>query len=398
MPISKPAILFATMAIAFGSVVPDCLGQCDVLLRETFRFGERPHGGNGSLRMVELEDRLKDYWPQASSIGARWLSADQATQPLWQFAWSTADPAEVDPLEGPDGNGTAFGEAGAAAVIPFGVPASAFTMSADMALANGEAYLGYTTTANFVNNFEIDGALWMSMNANVDWVVYANGNQVVASGHSAGGGALNGGFYRLEMTYDPVTSRVWGKAAGEAFGPFNVTLTRPLAYFGMEAHNSWCVINNVAIYAGTPVSIGISGPDVACLGCSAVLTANTNAQGPAGYFWMRNGALLSDGTQSSGAVLSGTGTSELSISNISGEELATYACTISNDCGLHESESFVLRMCAADFNIDGVVDFFDYLDFVDSFSVGANGADFNGDGIVDFFDYLDFVDALSTGC
>lgn len=54
--------------------------------------------------------------------------------------------------------------------------------------------------------------------------------------------------------------------------------------------------------------------------------------------------------------------------------------------------------CPADFNADGVADFFDYLDFVDAFSAGATSADFNGDAIVDFFDYLDFVDAFSLGC
>ncbi len=59
---------------------------------------------------------------------------------------------------------------------------------------------------------------------------------------------------------------------------------------------------------------------------------------------------------------------------------------------------FTLPPCAADFNQDGSVDFFDYLDFVDAFSQAAPAADFNGDGAIDFFDYLDFVDALSIGC
>lgn len=54
--------------------------------------------------------------------------------------------------------------------------------------------------------------------------------------------------------------------------------------------------------------------------------------------------------------------------------------------------------CPADFNVDGIADFFDYLDFVDAFSAGAPSADFNGDSIVDFFDYLDYVDAFSLGC
>lgn len=54
--------------------------------------------------------------------------------------------------------------------------------------------------------------------------------------------------------------------------------------------------------------------------------------------------------------------------------------------------------CEADFNGDMVVDFFDYLDFVDAFGAGSMAADFNQDGVVDFFDYLDLVDAFSRGC
>jgi hypothetical protein len=55
-------------------------------------------------------------------------------------------------------------------------------------------------------------------------------------------------------------------------------------------------------------------------------------------------------------------------------------------------------LCAADFNRDGSVDFFDYLDFVDAFSIQSSAADFNHDGVLDFFDYLDFVDAFSIAC
>ena len=54
--------------------------------------------------------------------------------------------------------------------------------------------------------------------------------------------------------------------------------------------------------------------------------------------------------------------------------------------------------CPADFNLDGLVDFFDYLDFVDAFSANHPTADFNSDTIIDFFDYLDFVDEFSSGC
>ncbi len=65
------------------------------------------------------------------------------------------------------------------------------------------------------------------------------------------------------------------------------------------------------------------------------------------------------------------------------------------------SSSFLASLacqCFADFNNDGIVDTFDYLDFVQQFSVGNVTADINTDGAVDFFDYLDFVAAMSEGC
>ena len=54
--------------------------------------------------------------------------------------------------------------------------------------------------------------------------------------------------------------------------------------------------------------------------------------------------------------------------------------------------------CAADFNHDNTVDFFDYLDFVAAFAATDSTADFNHDSVIDFFDYLDFVAAFATGC
>lgn len=60
--------------------------------------------------------------------------------------------------------------------------------------------------------------------------------------------------------------------------------------------------------------------------------------------------------------------------------------------------AFVAPVCAADFNSDGSVDFFDYLDFVAAFSTSDPAADFNSDSSIDFFDYLDFVAAFSIGC
>jgi hypothetical protein len=58
--------------------------------------------------------------------------------------------------------------------------------------------------------------------------------------------------------------------------------------------------------------------------------------------------------------------------------------------------------CAADFNGDGFLDFFDYADYVACFEANAcapgTSADFNADGFVDFFDYADYVAAFEAGC
>jgi hypothetical protein len=58
--------------------------------------------------------------------------------------------------------------------------------------------------------------------------------------------------------------------------------------------------------------------------------------------------------------------------------------------------------CAADFNADSFVDFFDFDDFVLCFEGGTcppgKTADFNADGFTDFFDFDDFILAFETGC
>ncbi len=74
--------------------------------------------------------------------------------------------------------------------------------------------------------------------------------------------------------------------------------------------------------------------------------------------------------------------------------------TATDPQGLTTSQSAFIfpDCCNGDYNGDTVVDFFDYLDFVDDFSGQDPAADFNDDGVIDFFDYLDFVDAFSSGC
>jgi len=65
---------------------------------------------------------------------------------------------------------------------------------------------------------------------------------------------------------------------------------------------------------------------------------------------------------------------------------------------MDDANNFVGIRCSADFNQDGTVDFFDYLDFVAAFAANDPTSDFNTNAVIDFFDYLDFVAAFSSGC
>ncbi|MCC6675760.1 MAG: hypothetical protein IT436_01325 [Phycisphaerales bacterium] len=54
--------------------------------------------------------------------------------------------------------------------------------------------------------------------------------------------------------------------------------------------------------------------------------------------------------------------------------------------------------CPADLNGDGMVDFTDYLEFLNLYDAGSLCADFNGDGMIDFGDYLEFLNHYDAGC
>ncbi len=57
-----------------------------------------------------------------------------------------------------------------------------------------------------------------------------------------------------------------------------------------------------------------------------------------------------------------------------------------------------LVACAADFNGDGLSDFFDIANFLGAFSSGHSSADLSGDGQLDFFDISTFLSAFGQGC
>ncbi len=51
---------------------------------------------------------------------------------------------------------------------------------------------------------------------------------------------------------------------------------------------------------------------------------------------------------------------------------------------------------AIDYNDDDIIDFGDYLDFLNRFDMQDPSADLNHDGLVDFSDYLEFLNLFDT--
>lgn len=54
--------------------------------------------------------------------------------------------------------------------------------------------------------------------------------------------------------------------------------------------------------------------------------------------------------------------------------------------------------CAVDLNDDGVVDFSDFLEFLNLYDAQDSRADLTGDDVIDFGDYLEFLNQYDAGC
>ena len=135
-----------------------------------------------------------------------------------------------------------------------------------------------------------------------------------------------------------------------------------------------------------------------CRGATASFTAEHAGIGPFTYQWFRNNVALHNGTLTWGSTISGANARTLTIGNIKVFDTADYHLNVMNSCGGVNTDEVSLLVCLADFNCDGAVDPFDYLDFVTAFTSNSARADWNEDGVTDIFDYLDFVDEYSTGC
>jgi hypothetical protein len=376
--------------------------QCALLVKETFRHGERMHGGNGRLRDVNIHSNLDDYWPEIPE-GSRWIANDGGG-PTWTFASSSVDPAEVDALD--EFNGTAFGEPGATALVAFTPEPGAFTVSAEAVMlydSTSATRLGFSSTSVTTENFATDGALWMSLNGRGEWTINANGSQLIASGVAPVVGTLDSGWLHMEFTYDPDAGTVSGRVMNTVIPATPVTLTRNTRYVGIESYESWNAVNNLIVRNGGDPIVTVSGPESACTGGSVTFTASSNTGGPGSVYWLHEyGWPLVDGPRADGSIVSGASTMQLTISNLAASEMGVYSCQVVNQCGLSGLWPVAFTVstcnpCPADFNQDGGVDGSDVADFFASWETGNEGADTNADGGVDGGDIETFFAAWEAG-
>jgi hypothetical protein len=162
----------------------------------------------------------------------------------------------------------------------------------------------------------------------------------------------------------------------------------------------WETNCGVSSCAAVTVNVG-SGPSISTQPASqsiasgspvtfSVVAAPGIGGGSLTYQWRKNAVDIGGATSSS-----------YNIPSVTAGDAGTYSVRVTDSCGNVLSANAVLTVtggCPADFNNDGAVDFFDYLDFVAAYDAELPSADFNNDGNIDFFDYLDFVAAFDTGC
>lgn len=133
---------------------------------------------------------------------------------------------------------------------------------------------------------------------------------------------------------------------------------------------------------------------------SATPAAGLETRGPASFRWRHNGQEIFDGPTAGGSVVAGSATPTLYITNVQPDDRGDYDCIMTTECGEAASRpaSLTLSGCTADLSGDGVVDFGDYLEFLNLYDALDPRVDFNMDGVIDFGDYLEFLNHFDAGC
>ncbi|MEK6700965.1 MAG: immunoglobulin domain-containing protein [Planctomycetota bacterium] len=312
-----------------------------------------------------------------------------------EIGWSLVDNAlgyRID--RAPVSDPTAVESLGFVSVLPF----------YDTTATPGVDYLYWVVAQGECGDSEAGGpdTGTIYLPASPQWV-QASDNQycdlIVVSWDTSGGGS-NYDLYRSE-SWDFASALYVGSASGPDFYDYAVAGNVGYVYWAVatSACGSGAPGASDIGYSNFGMSITSDPSDQqAPVGGSA--SFSVEIRGFASFEWYHDGGQVFDGGNVSGA-----GTRTLSISPVSSSDAGQYYCVAYGGCGSRESNSATLTIqsdCAADFDSDGTLDFFDYDAFVICFEGGAcpsdKTADFDADGTVDFFDYDAFVVAFEAGC
>lgn len=191
-------------------------------------------------------------------------------------------------------------------------------------------------------------------------------------------GSNTGAIYRFDRNGEVWTQRVRtvpvNAGSGDRFG-YAVAGHGRLAFVGAPFDAVGSLSRSGSVYEVDMIPApSIVAPPIRAVVCPRGETGFEVVAEGAGsltYQWRRNGANLSDGVTSHGSVITGSGTPLLLIENAAPQDAGGYSCEISNACGAIVSASAPLVYCVVEFNCDGQIDFFDYLDFVEAFAAGC---------------------------
>ncbi len=406
----------------------ECLAQpCSILVKDSFRLGLRPHGGNGNLRNADLEDHLSGFWPQLPGNGVQWISSGAGAQFTWAFAMmQPEDPSDYDPIEHASGiEGCAFGEFGATALVPIATPTQAITASVNVALfgpnSDTAAFVGFATNASTLDNLATSGALWLALDNTDRWTIYANGGQVIRSGGlpgAFGAGVMESGVYNMQIRYDPVAGTVSGQIENLAIPATPVTINGTITHAAIEAHHGMVAANNFVVFTGEPISA--TGPAVVnyCEGNSVTFDAVVNdPDAVSAMRWHKDSVdgplMMYDGVQFDGSIVTGANTMTLSITNTNASTAGSYRLFVAGACAMSfGTPTNVVRQCgpscdSIDFNNDtSVIDPQDIDAFLSVYSEGpcipetatCGDIDFNNDSsMFDPCDIDSFLVVFSEG-
>ncbi|MBM4109537.1 MAG: hypothetical protein FJ255_12140 [Phycisphaerae bacterium] len=169
------------------------------------------------------------------------------------------------------------------------------------------------------------------------------------------------------------------------------------------------VIRNMPCSVLPVVTLNPTGGPV-CVGGGATLSVGASAPGLLSFSWEWRevgepsyrpavaAANFGPGPVARFHVSGSATTATLQVTQISSGADLDIRAVPTNPCGPSWSLPALLTICRADVNCDGVVDFNDFLVFLNLYNAGSPLADLNGDSVVDFNDFLEYLNLYNAGC